>query len=645
MLLYGIVGTLSLGLLLLAVWPWQARGAAVVGVSALTAGGCLTGVLGIQALWRAPFEATLFAGHLLPGLPAAPLFRADGLSSLFLFLLAVIPCVTALHAAGWLAGRPGTHARRYFAGILVLTIAMVGVVTAADWIFFLLAWEMMTLASYLLVLMDWQQERCARAAWTYLVTTHVTSGGILLAATALSFIGGDYSFAGTAESLRYLLAHDTVMGHLMLGLFALGFLTKAGVWPLSFWLPEAYASAPAPASAVFSGLMAKMGIYGLIRVFFIFVPGAPGWGIALVVLGGVSMLVGNIRAMSEHEAGRLVAQSSIGQIGYVLLALGMAATLLDRHPALAALAFAAGVYHLINHAVFKSLLFLTVGSIERAAGTTDLRLLGGLARALPAVAVATLTGALAIAGTPPLNGFASKWLIYRAAVFGGRELPWLALFGVLAIFLSTVSLAAYLKYFGVAFLGEATDPVRPVPRVMALAEGLLTLACVALGLAPGAVVGAALRALPGASATAPEVLGGVLGAGAYQPLAVLLAVAFGLAIALLVTRAAKAPVVASRPWYGGEELAAGETRYGSANLYLPFQAQVSVLLKPVWEPRFRAPRAVGRALDADAWGYNPLTQAFFWCADRLGALRWGHVWQVISVVAVVAILVGMEGGA
>lgn len=644
MLLGVVFGVLLAGVVLLAVWPWQGRGAAAVGVGTLGLAGILTGCLGVSVLISGALEACPFEGPLLSGLPAAPLFRADALSALFLLLLAVLPCLAGLHAAGWLAGRPGGEVRRYFSLLAVLVAAMTGVVTASDWVFFLLAWEVMTLASYLLVLHDWQKERPVRAAWVYLVTTHIASFGILVAATALSFVGGEYSFEASAGALRFLMGTDPVMGHVMLGCFALGFLTKAGVWPLSFWLPDAYAVAPPPASAVFSGLMAKMGIYGLIRVFFVMAPPEPGWGLVLVLLGAAAMLVGNIRAMSEQEAGRLVAQSSIGQIGYVLLGLGMAEALARRSPALGALAFAAGLYHLVNHAAFKSLLFLTVGSIERAAGTTDLRKLGGLAAALPGVAVATLTGALAIAGTPPLNGFASKWLIYRAAVFGGRELPLLALFGVLAIFLSTVSLAAYVKYFGIAFLGAPAADVKPVPKVMGTAETVLVFLCLALGLAPGAVVGLALRVVPLAPVTADAVLGDTLGAGAYQPVAVLLAVALGVALAWGVRYISGPRVRASRPWYGGEELAAADTRYGSAHLYLPFQAQFGALLRPLIQPVFRAPVGLGRALDADVWLYRPLTRAFFWCAARLGNLRWGHVWQLVTVLAVVAILLGVEGG-
>ncbi|HYF94896.1 MAG TPA: proton-conducting transporter membrane subunit [Symbiobacteriaceae bacterium] len=645
MLLALILAVLCLGLVTLAVWPWRPRGAAVTGVAALAAAGFLTGVLGFLAFAQGPVEARWFAGQLLPGLPSSPFFRADALSGLFLLLLAVIPCVAGLHAAGWLVDRSAGEARHFYSNLILLTMAMTGVVTAADWIFFLLAWELMTLASYFLVLQGWRQtERPVKAGWVYLVTTHIASGGILVAATALSFVGGDYSFEAAAGALQFMLAQDPVMGHLMIGLFAAGFLTKAGVWPASFWLPEAYAAAPSPASAVFSGLMAKMGLYGLIRILFYAAPGVAGWGIVLLALGAASMLIGNIRSLSEQEAGRLVAQSSIGQIGYVLLALGMGVALAQRAPALSALAFAAGVYHLINHSAFKSLLFLTVGSIERAAGTTDLRRLGGLALALPAVAISTLVGALAIAGTPPLNGFASKWLIYRAAVFGGRELPVLALCGVLAIFLSTVSLAAYLKYFGMVFLGEPAVAPRRVPLPMRFAEGMLGLVCVGLGLVPGAVVSVALRALPGAAATADEILGGVLGAGTYQPLAVLAAIALGFALALGVKRAAGAAVRPARPWYGGEQLAPGEARYGSAHLYQPFQTQFSLLLRPLFTPRASAPAWLGRALDADAWMYRPLTRGFLWCADRLAALRWGHVWQLVAVVAVVAILLGVEGG-
>ncbi|HYG60288.1 MAG TPA: proton-conducting transporter membrane subunit, partial [Symbiobacteriaceae bacterium] len=575
-------------------------------------------------------------GAWIPGLPTLLAFRVDSLSSIFLLLLAVLPPVAAINAAGL-----GLD-RRHGPLLLLLTAAMTAVVTAADWVVFLLAWELMTLASYLLVLWDWRSQRSLRAGWTYLLTTHVAGAGILLAATALSLPGGSYGFDAVAEALR--TAQPGWYAHLLVGLLALAFATKGAVYPFSFWLPEAYGVAPAPASALFAGLMAKMGLYGLIRLFVFMLPsGEMAWGIALATLGAASMLVGNLRAMSEQEAGRLVAQSSIGQIGYVLLALGIAVSLKHQNPALATLAFAAAIYHLINHSAFKALLFLTVGAIQRRTGTQDLRRLGGLAAAMPGTAVLTLLGALAIAGTPPLNGFASKWLIYRAAVFGGQEMPLFALYALLAIFLSTVSLAAYLKYFGTAFLGPAR-PYAPT-REMWLPQAILGAACVALGLWPRPVVNAAIAAY--GSGSAGEILGGVLGGAAYQPLMVLAALALG---ALLTTLIRTQKAKQTTPWLCGEsELEEGESRYGSSHLYVPFLARFALLLRPWLQPRFAAPPAGATALDADRWLFQPIVDGFLAACRRAAGLNRGRIrsylaWQLVTVLAAVAVLLVLEGG-
>lgn len=610
--------------------------------------GCLC-LCAAGAVWRSGPIAVEWA-VALPELPFTLALRVDGLSALFLVLVAVLPTLSAGAAAA------DSQDWRFGAPLLVLTAAIATVVVAADWVLFLFAWEVMTLASYLLMLNNWRSARTARAGWVYLITTHVTGGAILVGATALSLAGGSYSFADAAAGLASL---EPATAHLIIGLFALGFATKAAIWPLSFWLPEAYSNAPAPAAAIFSGLMAKMGVYGLIRLFFFLAP-APtlAWGMALATFGAAAMLVGNLRALSEQEAGRLVAQSSIGQIGYVIFSLGMAAALADRAPALATLAFAAALYHLVNHSAFKALLFLTVGTIRRRTGTQDLRRLGGLVQAMPGVAFLTLTGALAIAGTPPLNGFVSKWLIYRAAIFGGNEIPLLAVYGVLAIFLSTVSLAAYLKYFGTAFLGPvgAAEPAPgPEPAAAWAPQALLGMACLALGLFPRPVVAGALAALSGSAlspgATAAGILGGTVGGAAYQPLMVLLALALTFGLVAALRRMAPAEVrPAPGPWLCGEaELLPGESRYGSSQLFVPLLERFALLFRPWWEPGLGAPAWGRRALDLDGWLLSPLAAGWLALCRLASGLHQGRVqrylaWQVLTVALLVLILLGLERG-
>ena len=659
-----IIAVLVIGALLCALLPRPRTVAQAALVAGLVAG-ALALWLAVAVWTGGPVSATWL--QTLPlGLPASLAVEVDALGALFLVLLAVVPVAALLYAQGYLDGNPLGDTRRFYALFLLLMAGMMTVVMAADWILFLLAWEIMGLSAYLLVMWDWRSSANTRAAWVYLLTTHVAGSGILVGACALSLVSGDFSVAGTTAALHGLFAATPAYAHLLVGLFAVGFAAKAALFPLAYWLPGAHAAAPAPVSAVLSGLMVKMGIYGMIRLFVFMLPDDPGarlaWGLLLATLGTVNMVVGNLRALGEQHAKRLVAQSSIGQIGYIVLGLGMAVALAGRAPLLSAVAFAGALYHLINHATFKSLLFLTVGAVEHYSGTYDLRQMGGLLKALPFTAGLTLLGALAIAGTPPLNGFASKWLLYRAAVFGGVELPLLAIYGVIAIFISTVSLAAYLKYFGTVFLG----PERECPAghggsespAMSASLGILGTACVLLGLFPAPVVQAALAALqaaPGvdlygaAAVTGADVMGTALGGAGYQPLMVVLALALCALLVWLIRRLATEPVRLTEPWFGGERLPVSEARYGSEHLYKTFLARWAAVLRPWWQPTFHAPPALARVIDLDRWLLGPIYAGFQALAGLAGRWHGGRVkgyvgWQVLATVVLIAVLIGMEGG-
>jgi len=661
-----IVGILLVGALLVAVLPLRNRSLSWVGAGAGLLSSLLLLWLGGQVLTGDPISVRWNLALPLD-LPFSFALEVDSLSAIFLILLAIVPAAALLFAVGYLDGQPAEAIRRFFSAFLVLLAGMDMVVMAADWVVFLFAWEIMSLASYLLVMWEWRQEQNARAAWIYLLTTHIAGSGILLGACWLSVLGGSFGFADTTQALTAAFATTPVLAHLMVFSLGVGFAAKAASFPLHFWLPEAHGAAPAPVSAILSGLMVKMGVYGLIRLFIFMMPAGSDagvvWGLLLATLGTVSMVLGNIRSLGEQHAKRLVAQSSIGQVGYIVLSLGMAVALADRAPLLSAVAFAGCLYHVINHAFFKSMLFLTVGSIQHRTGTYDIRLLGGLIRKMPAVAGLTLLGALAIAGTPPLNGFVSKWLIYRAAVFGGLHLPLLAVYGVIAIFISTVSLAAYLKYFGATFLGVEGEGSRkaeagPEPRPMLAALGLLGTGCILLGLWPQPVVAGALSALKGApgaaaygtmQATATEVMGGLLGSAGYMPVAVLLALVVCAGLTWVVWQMGAPSTRFTTPWLGGEVLPDEEIRYGSAHLYRPFLARYAALLAPLWQPRFRVPHWVEAVVDADRWllgpvyrGYDGLTRLLV--RQHRGRVKGYVVWQLLAVVLVIVLLVGTEGG-
>jgi formate hydrogenlyase subunit 3/multisubunit Na+/H+ antiporter MnhD subunit len=430
--------------------------------------------LGTTVAWSPPFGQLSFA--------------IDRLSAFFLVPIFGLSAVAALYGVDYLKayrGRPATPAAFFFFNLL--TVAMAAVVTARNGLAFLLAWEVMSLASFLLVTFEDEKRQVRRAGWIYLAATHV----------------------GTAFLLPLLLLVDLqrpgVLGGPAWVLFLLalvGFGTKAGLMPLHVWLPHAHPAAPSHVSALMSGVMIKMGVYGLLRMLMLLGPPPAWWGILLVSLGAVSAVGGIVYALAQEDLKRLLAYSSVENVGVITIGVGIGVVGMSAgNRVVAALGFAGALLHVLNHAIFKSLLFCGAGGVLRAAGTLNLERLGGLLRRLPVTGAGFLTGTLAATALPPLNGFVSEWLIYAAAFRGGVELPPLersVALTAIPVLALTGGLAAvcFGRTFGIAFLGE---PRRPLPRFGAelgpwanSSVTLLAASCLLVGLAPAVIVGLVL---------------------------------------------------------------------------------------------------------------------------------------------------------
>ncbi|HAQ00282.1 MAG TPA: oxidoreductase, partial [Rhodospirillum rubrum] len=450
--------------------------------------------LAVTALTVGPIAFDLGTVPLF-GLTSSLAFTIDGLSAIFVILISVLGTASALYSVGYIAHYPDEDARRYYVPFPLFIAGMLMVATTSDWFCFFFGWEFMTLVSYFLVTFENRDKENLSAGFIYFFMTQLTSMGLMLAIIVLGTWGGSTSFAAVAKTLGALQAENPVALYGLLSLFFIGFATKAGMFPLGIWLPKAHPAAPASVSALLSGVMIKLGIYGMLRIFLWALPLGEAthvWGMVITLFGVLSMLVGTLRALGEHDCKRLLAQHSIGQMGYVLLGLGLGLTFLGSNPLFAALGFLGCLYHLINHACFKSLLFFNTGSILYRAGTRDLDSLGGLSAVMPLTAGCALVGALSIAGTPPFNGFVSKWLLYQSAIFGDVSTPVYILAAVVAIFIGTVTLASFVKYMGTAYLG--TLPKRFVgsgfgcPRSMEAVEVFLAVVCLVMGVFPGPVV-------------------------------------------------------------------------------------------------------------------------------------------------------------
>ncbi|PIV32470.1 MAG: hydrogenase 4 subunit B [Lysobacterales bacterium CG02_land_8_20_14_3_00_62_12] len=432
------------------------------------------------------------------GLPDLPMhLRLDALSAFFLALIGVTTTGISLFAAGYFRGGDGTAPGLMGLQYHVFLASMAMVVLADDAFAFMVAWETMALSSYFLVTTQHRVPEVQSAGFLYLLLAHIGAISLLLCFGVLQ--GGSWQF--TFDAMR---AADLApaWASVAFGLALFGFGAKAGLLPLHVWLPEAHPAAPSPVSALMSGVMLKTAIYGMVRVSFDLLPHTQWrWGVVVMVVGGLTGLFGAVFAAVQSDMKRLLAYSSIENIGLIFSGLGLA--LLFRGMGmgtLSALALAATLYHCLNHAQFKSLLFLVTGSVMHATGERSLGKLGGLLRHMPWVAGMALIGTLAMAGLPPLNGFVSEWLLLQSYLLT-PSLPhtlinMLAPLGV-AVFALTTALASYVlvKFFGVIFLGQSREPTAPPARDAGLLEraGLIWLAAtsVLLGLLPVLV----LRAL------------------------------------------------------------------------------------------------------------------------------------------------------
>ncbi len=432
---------------------------------------------------------------LLLGLPDLPMhMRLDALASVFLFLLGAASTGISVFAAGYFRRGRGTAP-----GLLCLQyhlfLASMGLVLLADDAYaFMVAWETMALSSFFLVTTDHRIADIRRAGFLYLLITHVGALAILLSFGVMQ--GGSWHF--TFDAMRSAqLSPSWAAAAFLLALF--GFGAKAGLVPLHVWLPEAHPAAPSPVSALMSGVMLKMAVYGMLRVGFDLL-GHPAWWWGLVPLaaGLFTALYGVIFAAAQTDMKRLLAYSSIENLGILFTGIGLAIVFQGvGRPTLAALALVAVLYHALNHAFMKSLLFLGTGAVLHATGERNLGRLGGLIHQMPWVAWLSLIGALAIAGLPPLNGFVSEWLLLQAFLFA-NEVPHSFVNMLLPLGAALVVLAAALagyvmvKFYGVIFLGKPREAALAQARDAGILERLgllwLALGCVLLGLLPAQLV-------------------------------------------------------------------------------------------------------------------------------------------------------------
>ena len=650
-------------LLALVVGPRAAAGRWLVfGGSAVAS--VLSTLVALAVLGGAPAAHGVLFEHGASGFSLG--YTIDPLSAWFLLVLGVLAIPVAIFSIGYLGHGPLSGRSMYVGvGFNVLVGAVELVFATDDAVGFLCAWEVMTLATAALVATEHEIRDHRRAAYLYLAMSHLATGCAMAAFLTLAALSGSFAFT------------DMLSGHLLSSpwrdavfvLFLVGFGVKAGIIPLHVWLPEAHPAAPSSISALMSGVLIKTGIYGLMR-FGAFGLGLPrlSWGVVIVILGGVSAVLGVLYALMQHDLKRLLAYHSIENIGIILLGLGAGMMALSMgQPQLAALGVAASLYHVLNHAVFKGLLFLSAGGVVASTGTRQIEELGGLLRRMPWTGLFFLVGAVAISGLPPLNGFASEWLTFQSLLSGFNDatdaLPRLILPVSAALLALTSALAAacFVKAFGIGFLAlprsRAAAEAHESPALMLAPQLFLAAACVGLGLFPGSVLGVlggVTSRLPGLLAD-PEMVRGALaiapGRGGFDrvsPLALGLVLLGGLAAAGVLAFRRHVAVRRVPTWGCGGELTARTEYTGTA-----FSKPLMMIFQAVYRPTRQVealgdvspyfPREVRYHAEIEPtferYVYGPLMSGVWRMADRLKVLQAGSLHAYLSYV--IALVLGL----
>jgi formate hydrogenlyase subunit 3/multisubunit Na+/H+ antiporter MnhD subunit len=594
------------------------------------------------------------------------------LGALFVISISVVALASTLYWLGYASH--GLDTRSASSALPLFVTSMLLVPFAASVATFLVLWEMTALTSLVLVLTDQSRREAARsAAQWYAVMTHAGAAAILLALILLSAHSGGQTFADIEAHARHL--SGAVRGTIFV-LALLGFGSKAGAVPLHVWLPKAHAEAPGPASALMSGAMVNLGIYGIILVGNELLGGGPVWWWLLVsLLGVVSALYGALYAATSSDLKRLLAYSTTDNMGLVLIALGASGLFgAVGRPTTAAIAMVAALLLLINHSVFKGALFLAAGAVQAATGTRDLDRLGGLMRRMPVTGVVFFVGALSVAALPPFNGFVGEWLLFQGLLHG---LPTSNTSVVISVAVAVAALAltggltvaAFVKATGIGFLGRARSieaaEAHEAAITMRLGAAALATLCLVLGLVPMLVLPAIERAAASAGrVSATSATGGWISLhllGLRGVLAPSL-LAGGLAIAVLVVivirrlthrRSHAWPAVNPvEPWGSGRKLQTARMQYTATSFAEPLQRVFDDVIRPsrdldvshFVESRYYIERIAYHTSNDDVLErhfYRPFIASVRWWGQRARRLQNGsvHRYLAFGFVALVIVLV------
>ncbi len=446
-------------------------------------------VMSLYMLFAVPLDVFRFTVSSLFELR----FGGDGVSGFFVLAISILSIAVSIYSIGYTKGLNNRGLMGFLFNLFLLS--MYAVVLSENIITFLISWETMSIVSYFLVTFD-RDEKSAKAGLIYAVMTHIGTAFIITLFLILYSHTGRMDFAGIKELAAQVPESSR---HLIFIFSIIGFGTKAGIIPLHTWLPKAHPAAPSNISSLMSGVMIKTGIYGFIRISMdVMGQGPEWWGIAIIVIGAVSSILGVMYALMEHDLKRLLAYHSVENIGIILLGLG-ASMAFKAHGlyALSTTALIAGLYHTLNHAIFKGLLFLGAGSVVHATHTKNMEDMGGLIKAMPYTALFFLIGSISICGLPPFNGFVSEWLTFQSLLLGFNA-PSITskiispLGGAALALTGALAAACFVKAFGISFLGmpRSSHGTETKESSLSMITGMAMLAalCLVFGIFPNLVI-------------------------------------------------------------------------------------------------------------------------------------------------------------
>ncbi len=626
-----------------AAGPWLYGGALLV--SAVACANAL------GALAAPPTSLTLPLG--LPWIGA--LFRVDALSAFFLAVVNLGGAAASLYAIGH--ARDAAEPQRVLPFFPAFLAGMNLVLVADDAFSFLLAWETMSLASWALVVSDHRNVENRAAGYVYLVMASFGTLALLLAFALLAGPHGAYGFA--AMRLQPL---EALPAGLVLSLTLLGVASKAGLMPLHIWLKLMYPAAAAPShvAALMSAVMTKVAVYGFIRIVFDLL-GEPAWwwGMPVLAVGGSSAALGVLYALMQTDIKRVLAYSSVENLGIIFVGLGLALAFQANHlPAAGALALTAALFHVLNHTLFKSALFFGAGAVVKATGARDLDQMGGLIHRMPLTSVVMLVGCAAISALPPLNGFVSEWLTFQAILLSPQLPAWglklmVPAVGALLALAAALAAACFVRLYGIAFLGrprtERAATAQEVDRWSLAAMALMAAGCVLAGLFPGVVIDVlapVVRSvlgdrMPAQAGTAwLSIIPVAESRSSYNGLLVAAFVAGSAALAAAVIHRFASRAVRRAPaWDCGFPNAGGMTQYTASGFAQPlrrvfgatvFAAQEHIHMPVPGDP---APARLEVTLTDPVWRslYGPLSQAVWWVSGQLNPLQFLTIRRYLSL--------------